>query len=143
MLAARVPACPTATCFPGRVEGDYAVWTQCTPVAKLCSSVSPPDLDTGDDRVPQPVSGKINYARPVTSNGDVYYARGAWGCGANVQLRRYSGAGDALIWQMNPGVDLETTTATWVSPAGAVHFMFSRTPCGSAPRWDIYEVIDP
>ena len=74
---------PSAT--PGQVNGNFAVWSQCT--ASACN-VWEYDIAAGTStRLPNATPGHFNYAPSVDTSGTVYYAHSGRSCGAVIQKR--------------------------------------------------------
>jgi hypothetical protein len=118
---------------PGKVAGDYAVWARCP--YNFCTiyryRIRPRHLL----RLPSDY-GHAVYAPSVTSDGDVYYGRGLWACGAQVELMRYRPhRGPRVVLKLAQGYDFRFTDLTRVE--GQTRVYFDRVRCDS-DSFDIF-----
>jgi hypothetical protein len=114
------PGNPSAT--PGEVNGDFAVWSQCT--ATACN-VWEYDITTAmKTRLPNATPGHYNYAASVDTAGTVYFAHGGRTCGgARIEKQPLNGAA-ATIWPLRLGA---------TSPARTTRPMSARARSCSTP----------
>lgn len=119
-----------------QVNGDYAVWTKCSPTCNVFRY----QISTGTRmKVPNP-KDKFQYSASVTSTGDVYFGRSGPTCGTSVKLRHYSPDGDTeTLVEFNKGVDFDSSHA-FETDAG-VEVYYERVDCDTV-KWDIYKVLD-
>jgi hypothetical protein len=132
------PGKPSAT--PGQVNGDFAVWTQCT--ATACN-VWEYDIATATKtRLPNTTPGHYNYAPSVDATGTAYYAHGGRTCGgARIEKQPLGGAA-SIIWSLRPHRDV-------TSSAYALHFgnaspslLYGRYDCKTGSG-DVYIIPSP
>jgi hypothetical protein len=88
------PNNPSAT--PGQVNGNFAVWSQCT--ATACN-VWEYDIATATKtRLPNATPGHYNYAPSVDTTGTVYFAHGGRTCGgAKIEKQPLATAASTLV----------------------------------------------
>jgi len=130
-----------AIAWPGQVNGNYAVWYQCSDTRVSCS-VLRYDVAAGTTTViPNTfASGKVQYAPSVAADGTVYYAHSGSACGASVSLVRQPLAGPkAVLVSFNKGIDVDTTYTDDTTGTPIVYYAK-----GSCSTWalDIYKVVD-
>jgi len=131
------PGNPSAT--PGEVNGDFAVWSQCT--ATACN-VWEYDIATAmKTRLPNATPGHYNYAASVDTAGTVYFAHGGRTCGgARIEKQPLNGAA-ATIWPLRPRRDV--TSSYYATHVGSSPFLFyARYGCKTGSN-DLYRISDP
>jgi hypothetical protein len=132
---------PDRDVFPGQVNGDYVVYTTCTPARATCRVTRYRISTRRRLTVPQPAR-RIGYGAGVTSAGVVYFVRGAWACGAGATIRSYdpaTGTGRLLL-RLGRGYDADQGFVFENGPAD--EFLYSRSRCSSkSGGWDVYKVV--
>jgi hypothetical protein len=125
---------------PGQVNGDYAVWWRC-PNKGRCQ-VHRYQISTGaKTKLPNP--GKYQRAPSVNAEGTVFLARGAKGCGGQVQIVKIAPDGtETVLTKFPPALDSRDTYA-YTDERGITHVYYERFGCGRKTGSDIYEVMDP
>ena len=121
------------------MNGNYAVWTQCT--ATACN-VWEYDITTATKtRLPNPSPGHYNYAPSVDTAGTVYFAHGGRTCGgARIEKQPLNGAA-ATIWPLPPRRDV--TSSHYATHVGSSPFLFyARYGCKTRSN-DLYRISDP
>ena len=125
---------------PGQVNGDYAVWWRC-PNTGRCQ-VYRYQISTGaKTKMPNP--GKYQRAPSVNAEGTVFLARGAKGCGGQVQIVKIApDRSETVLTKFPPALDTRDTYA-YTDERGITHVYYERFGCGRKTGSDIYEVMDP
>jgi hypothetical protein len=124
---------------PGQVNGDYAVWSRCTPGTK-CNVILYNIVDGLKTRIPNP--GGFQYAPSVSSDGTVTFARSASGCGNRVRLLRYPLGGPATeLWRVPSGGDVGTTRI-YVNAQGDATLYFDNFACGQPAASDVWQILE-
>jgi len=132
-----------AIAWPGQVNGNYAVWSQCSDTRISCS-VLRYDIAAGTTTViPNTFgSGKQQYAPSVASDGTVYFIHSGSSCGASVTLVRQPLAGPkTVLVSFNNGVDVDTTYTDDSTGTPSVYYAKGACAGGFIQR-DIYKVVD-
>jgi uncharacterized repeat protein (TIGR02543 family) len=124
---------------PGQVNGDYAVWSRCTPGTK-CNVILYNIVDGLKTRIPNP--GGFQYAPSVSSDGTVTFARSASGCGNRVRLLSYPLDGPAtVLWRVPSGGDVGTTRV-YVNARGDATLYFDNFACGQPAASDVWQILE-
>ncbi len=122
---------------PGQVNGDYAVWSTCTPRCDVLVHHIPTDTTT---KVPNP--GAYQRGPSVTPGGVVYFSQGKKRCGSSVTLVRYppGGPAESLLDLQDP-LDIHDTFV-FSGPTGETEVFYERVGCGRAAASDIFKIVD-
>jgi hypothetical protein len=126
---------------PGQVSGDYAVWDRC---AHHVCNVYRYTISTGDTtRIPNTLTGRLQYFPSVTSTGTVYFAHSGDGCGRGVKLVEWvQGQPLNVLVAFRPGRDLTTSTQTVPDQVAGTDVYYDKYTCRTAAS-DIYEIVVP
>lgn len=128
---------PAAT--PGQVNGQFAVWTQCT--ATACNVWEYDIATAAKTRLPNGTPGHFNYAPSVDTAGTVYFAHGGHTCGGARIEKQPLGAAPSTIWSLQPGRDV--TSSFFANHVGSDSFLFyARDVCKTGSN-DVYFVRSP
>jgi hypothetical protein len=130
------PNNPSAT--PGQVNGNFAVWSQCT--ATACN-VWEYDIATATKtRLPNATPGHYNYAPSVDAAGTVYFAHGGRTCGgAKLEKHPLGGAAWTIVSLRTRDVT-SSSYANFFSPYPAL--LFAKYNCKTGSN-DIYSIDRP
>lgn len=125
---------------PGQVSGDYAVWDRC---AHHVCNVYRYQISTGQTiRIPNTLTGQIQYYPSVTTAGTVYFVHSGNGCGRNVKLIEWvNGQPLNVLVEFGPGRDIFSTTQTVPNQVAGTDVYFDRYNCRSGS--DIYKIVVP
>lgn len=122
---------------PGQVNGDYAVWSTCTPKCDVLVHHIPTDTTT---KVPNP--GGYQRGPSVSPGGVVYFSRGNKKCGSSVSLVRYPPGGPAqTLLDLQDPLDIHDTFV-FSDPNGGTEVLYERIGCGRAAASDIFKIVD-
>jgi hypothetical protein len=128
--------------FAGQVTDDYATWTDCS--GTRCQIWYLDIAGSSVHRFPNPL-GKYQYASGVSSGtGDIYVARSAPACGANVRIVRWNpvAGGDPVVVSSLPdGYDVADELLTFADTGGHDDVYFGEFLCGYALS-DLYVLAD-
>jgi hypothetical protein len=129
---------PSAT--PGQVNGNFAVWSQCT--ATACN-VWEYDIATATKtRLPNATPGHYNYAPSVDTTGTVYFAHGGRTCGgARIEKHPLGGAA-STIWPLRARRDVTSSSFATHFGFNPPSLLFARYNCMTGSN-DIYEIQNP
>lgn len=121
--------------LPGQVNGDYAVWSK-----GAMGTVFRYRISTRETvRIPNP-SNMHDHAASVSSDGTVYFARAAGGCGASAGLYRFGPDGTTTqLLQLRSGRDV-LQTSVFDEADGSATLSFDRTTC-STRKSDIMAIL--
>jgi hypothetical protein len=121
---------------PGQVNGDYAVWQQCTATAcdvweyNIGSATKAP--------LPNTPPGHFNYASSVNSTGTVYFAHSGTSCGAIIDKRPIGGPTSIIVALR--GRDVESSSLATI--AGQSNLFFTKFNCLTRTD-DVYKITSP
>jgi hypothetical protein len=131
------PGNPSAT--PGEVNGDFAVWTQCT--ATACN-VWEYDIATATKtRLPNATPGHYNYAPSVDATGAVYFAHGGRTCGGARLEKQPPGGAASIVWSLRPRRDV--TSSYYATHVGSDPFLFYASYGCKTGSNDVYRIASP
>ena len=124
-----------------QVSGDYAVWDRC---AHHVCNVFRYQISTGQTtKIPNTLTGKMQYYPSVTSTGVVYFAHSGDGCGRHVKLIEWvAGQPLNILVEFGPGRDLASTTQTVPDQVAGTDVYFDKYSCRTAAG-DIYKIVVP
>lgn len=128
-----------ARVFPGQVNGNYAVWSQCINVTVLCN-VWMYDIAAGTTTLIRNTfsGGKYQYAPSVTADGTVYFVHSGSSCGAWQLVKKPLGAPAAVMLTFAHGIDVNST---YVDDTGGTPVVYySRYACAGNRQGDVYRV---
>jgi hypothetical protein len=125
---------------PGQVSGDYAVWDRC---AHVCN-VFRYQISTGQTtRIPNTITGQLQYDPSVTDTGTVYFVHSGDGCGRHVKLIEWvSGQPLNVLVEFRPGRDVFSTTQTTPDQVTGTDVYYDKYTCRTADS-DIYKIVVP
>jgi hypothetical protein len=124
------------TVEPGQVNGNFAVWSQCT--ATGCN-VWEYDIATATKtRLPNAVPGHYNYAPSVDSNGTVYFAHSGKSCGARIEKRPVGGPTSTVVALRGRDIN-QSYLATVASQS---NLFFAKFNCQTS-TYDIFKITSP
>jgi hypothetical protein len=128
---------PSAT--PGQVNGNFAVWSQCT--ATACN-VWEYDIATATKtRLPNATPGHYNYAPSVDTAGTVYFAHGGRTCGgATIEKQPLGGAAAAILPLRNRDVTSSSFADRWGNASPSL--LFAKYNCKTGSN-DVYSIYRP
>ena len=131
----------TTRAQPGQVSGDYAVWDRC---AHHICNVYRYQISTGQTtRIPNTLTGLIQYYPSVTDVGTVYFAHSGDGCGRHVKLVEWvEGQPLNILVEFGPGRDVTSTTQTVPDQVSGTDVYFDKYTCRTAAS-DIYKIVVP
>jgi hypothetical protein len=115
---------------PGQIAGPYAVWSTCRD--NLCFVYRYDARDARRIRIDGGY-GDGAYAPSVTATGDVYYARGRYACGSDVEIVRYRAGERSVIARLPEGFDLRFTDTD------GSRLLYDRVNCTHGD-FDIYSI---
>ncbi len=122
---------------PGQVNGDYAVWSRCTPRCGVLVHHIPTDTTT---KLPNP--GGYQRGPSVSPGGVVYFSRGNKRCGSSVSLVRYPPGGPAqTVLDLQDPLDIHDTFV-FSDPNGGTEVFYERIGCGRAAASDVFKIVD-
>jgi Tol biopolymer transport system component len=129
--------------IPGQVNGNYAVFTQCSSGA---CNVYLHDITAGTTtQIPHTLGGSFQYAPSVASTGTTYLVHSGNACGQTVELVKVPLAGtETAITQPASGHDVDSTYVD--DSSSPTNVLYSRGVCnasGFVVKNDIYKVVDP
>ena len=131
------PNNPSAT--PGQVNGQFAVWSQCT--ATACN-VWEYDIATATKtRLPNVTPGHYNYAPSVDTAGTVYFAHGGRTCGgAKIEKQPLGGAASIILALRTRNV----TSSNFANQFGNAtpSLLFAKYNCQAGSN-DVYSIYNP
>jgi len=132
------PGNPSAT--PGEVNGDFAVWSQCT--ATACN-VWEYDIATAmKTRLPNATPGHYNYAASVDTAGTVYFAHGGRTCGgARIEKHPLGGAA-SIVWSLRPHRDVTSSFFANHFDFTPPSLLYARYDCTTGSN-DVYFIQNP
>jgi hypothetical protein len=123
--------------YPGQVNGNYAVFTACTPSCNVrLYNIGTQSLTT----VPKPSNVAHQYAGSVAGDGTVYFAQSGSGCGVNVKISRFQSGVRTVLSPVSAGRDLNFTYTS--AEADGNHVYYERANCSTGGGWNIYQLID-
>jgi hypothetical protein len=126
---------------PGQVNGNYAVFTQCTSTG---CGVYLHDITAGTTtKILNTLGGSYQYSASVTTTGTVYLVHSGAACGSSVKLVKVPlGGTETEIAPMPNGVDVSSTYVDDSSGTPIVYY--SRSSCANnETHGDIYKVVNP
>jgi len=128
---------------PGQVNGNYAVWTRCSPSSDC--DVFRYDIATRK-KARMPRTGQVLSGPSVAVSGTTYYGRTSHGgCGAGAELVKTSVDGATVVLYSFPETQDVGHTYAVVSPVRppvqTPRIYFERVTC-SGQRYDIYSIDD-
>jgi hypothetical protein len=129
---------PSAT--PGQVNGNFAVWSQCT--ATACN-VWEYDIATATKtRLPNATPGHYNYAPSVDAAGTVYFAHGGRTCGGAKIEKQLLGGAASVIVPLRARRDV--TSSNFANHMGNAPpgLLFAKYNCNTASN-DVYFIASP
>lgn len=131
----------TTRADPGQVSGDYAVWDRC---AHHVCNVYRYQISTGHTtKIPNTLTGQMQYYPSVTGAGTVYFAHSGDGCGRHVKLVEWVESQPLnILAEFGPGRDLTSTTQTVPDQVAGTDIYFDKYTCRTAAS-DIYKIIVP
>ncbi len=123
----------------GQVEGGYAVWEWCS--RRTCQ-VFRHEIGSGTTvQAPNP-QGLLHYGVGVGDDGLMYFFRSGVGCGANVQLIRWSpNTAEAVLHDFPDAVDAHRAYIH-DDPSGDRHIAYTRFTCGGEEPSDLFEIVE-
>jgi hypothetical protein len=132
------PGNPSAT--PGQVNGNFAVWSQCT--ATACN-VWEYDIATATKtRLPNTTPGHYNYAPSVDTAGTVYFAHGGRTCGgAKIEKQPLAGAA-SIVAPLRPTRDVTSSSFGNHMGNDPPGLLFAKYNCHTASN-DVYFIPSP
>jgi hypothetical protein len=126
---------------PGQVSGDYAVWDRCA--HHVCNVYRYQISTHQTTRIPNTLTGRLQYFPSATSTGTVYFAHSGDGCGRNVKLIEWvEGQPLNVLAQFGPGRDITSTTQTVPDQVAGTDVYFDKFSCRDGES-DIYEIVVP
>ena len=133
--------------WPGQVNGNYAVWTQCRNREVACNVVRYDIATKAKTTIPNTFArGRFQWDPSVTSTGTVYFIHDSRVCGHRARLVRTPLHGPStVVVHFKPGYDVlppfffGSTFAD--DSAGPPVIYYSRVNCSTANS-DIYKVVD-
>ena len=132
------PNNPSAT--PGQVNGNFAVWSQCT--ATACN-VWEYDIATATKmRLPNTTPGHYNYASSVDTAGTVYFAHGGRTCGGAKIEKHSLGGAASVILALRARADVTSSNFTPQFSSISPSLLFARYNCTTGSN-DVYEIQNP
>jgi hypothetical protein len=132
------PGNPSAT--PGQVNGNYAVWSQCT--ATACN-VWEYDIATATrTRLPNATPGHYNYAPSVDTAGTVYFAHGGRTCGGARIERHPLGGAASIVWSLRPHRDITSSFFANHFDFTPPSLLYARYDCTTGSN-DVYFIQNP
>jgi hypothetical protein len=131
----------TTRADPGQVSGDYAVWDRC---AHHVCNVYRYQISTGQTtKIPNTLTGQIQYYPSVTGTGTVYFVHSGDGCGRNVKLVEWvEGQPVNVLVEFGPGRDITTSTQTVPDQVAGTDVYFDKYTCRTTAS-DIYKIVVP
>jgi hypothetical protein len=127
---------PSAT--PGQVNGNFAVWSQCT--ATACSVWEYDITAATKTRLPNTTPGQFNYAPSVDNTGTAYFAHSGRACGGATVQKRPIGGLTASVVTLAGSRDIEHTYL-WTG-ATQLNLLFAKVNCRTGSG-DIFKIISP
>ena len=126
---------------PGQVSGDYAVWDRC---AHHVCNVYRYQISTGQTRrIPNTLTGQLQYDPSVTDTGTVYFVHSGDGCGRNVKLIEWvEGQPLNVLVEFGRGRDVFSTTQTVADQVAGTDVYYDKYTCRNADS-DIYKIVVP
>jgi hypothetical protein len=121
---------------PGQVNGNFAVWQQCT--ATACNVW---EYDIGaatKTQLPNTTPGHFNYASSVDSTGTAYFAHSGNSCGATIEKRPVGGPTSVVVALR--GRDVESSYLATITSQS--NLFFAKFNCRTKSD-DIYKIIAP
>lgn len=123
----------------GQVSGDYAVWDRCA--HHVCNVYRYQISTDHTTRIPNTLTGQIQYFPSVTGTGTVYFAHSGDGCGRNVKLVEWlQGQPLNVLVEFGRGRDLTTSTQTVPDQVAGTDVYFDKYTCRTAAS-DIYKIV--
>jgi hypothetical protein len=131
----------TTRADPGQVSGDYAVWDRC---AHHVCNVYRYQISTGQTtRIPNTLTGQIQYFPSVTGTGTAYFIHSGDGCGRNVKLVEWvEGQPLNVLVEFGPGRDITTSTQAVPDQVAGTDVYFDKYTCRTVTS-DIYKIVVP
>ena len=121
------------------IQGDYVTWAACT--RNECEAYRYQISTQETLQIPNPRT-MLYFTPAVDLSGNVYFARSRFGCGRNVRLMKWTGAGDPTVFHALPrGVDTGSSSI-YDDGGGNVTFFFDYFDCGTG-NGDIYSFTNP
>jgi hypothetical protein len=123
---------------PGQVNGNFAVWQQCT--ATACN-VWEYDIDIGrTTRLPNTTPGRFNYAASVDAAGTVYFAHSGRSCGGAIVEKRPVGGPTSIVVALHSDRDISDSYLATIASQSNLFFAKGNCTTGSS---DIYKIVSP
>jgi hypothetical protein len=130
------PTHPSAT--PGQVNGNFAVWSQCT--ATACNVWGYDIATATKTRLPNAMPGHYNYAPSVDTAGTVYFAHGGRTCGGAKIEKLPLGGAASIIWALRTR---DVTSSSFATHFGSISaLVFARYNCKTGSN-DVYYIESP
>jgi hypothetical protein len=124
---------------PGQVSGDYAVWDRCA--HHVCNVFRYQISTDHTTRIPNALTGQIQYDPSVTDTGTVYFVHSGDGCGRNVKLIEWvEGQPLNVLVEFGPGRDITSTTQAVPDQVAGTDVYFDKYTCHTAES-DIYKIV--
>ena len=124
------------TVVPGQVNGNFAVWDQCT--ATACNVWEYDIAGATKTRLPNTPPGQLNYAPSVDSTGTTYFAHSGRSCGASIEKRPVGGPTSTVVALRGRDVN-DSYLATVATQSNLV---FAKFNCRTKSD-DVYKIISP
>jgi len=124
---------------PGQVNGNFAVWEQCT--ATACNVWEYDIAAATKTRIPNTTPGHYNYAASVDSVGTVYFAHSGRSCGGAIIEKRPVGGPTSIIVALR-GRDVESSYFGDSLGNSPPSLLFAKYNCRTGSD-DIYGIPSP
>jgi hypothetical protein len=125
---------------PGQVNGQFAVWSQCT--ATACN-VWEYDIATATrTRLPNATPGHYNYAPSVDTAGTVYFAHGGRTCGGAKIEKQPLGGAASIIWSLRAHGDVTSSSFATHFGNSPPALLIARYNCATGSN-DVDGIVQP